>query len=961
MATVRAALAEAEALGPTVSAERVAAAAAFGALMGARGNSGVITSQILRGLAEGLAGKTKFNALDLANALDQGTKAAYGAVAKPVEGTILTVIREASAAAVVSAERERTPRRRHGARPSRPRRRRSRRPRRSWRSCARPASSTPAGRACSGCSRARTRFLTGDVKVRRRGCRAPPAAAAGGRQRARPSTARPPAPACATRASASRRCSWPWPRPESRSTSTAIRDYLESIGESVLVAGDARAIKVHIHNERPDQVLAYAPRARDALEDHDREPRPPGRGRPRDARGGVRGRGGPRSRLHGRRRRRHAGDGRRTARLPEPRTRPALAVVAVAAGEGLAAIFRDFGVHKVVYGGQTANPSTGELLEAVKAVDAHEVLLLPNNPNIVLAARQVAAMSDRPVAVVATRNAAEGFAALLALDPDKGAVDNATAMTAAGRAIQSLSVTEAVRDATVSGRKVKQGQTIALDPDDGLVAVHDDPATAVLDAIKALSPGFELITVYYGDGGDLAGTEALARDDPRPRDRRGGRGPPRRPAALPLPDLGRVGGVGERESRAAKRGAQGTGDAARPDPGRPLLDDAARPSPASRAAPAARTGRAGGSGVATVRDLLFHLPRRYDDLREMRKLGDLAWLEDGEVVSARVTVADIRVEASFRRRVQRTIAVLEDETGTHRGDVVRAALHRAPAPPGRAGHRVRQAQALRPEADARQPGLPARGQRGRAAPRRADRARLPADRRAHRGDAPAGRARGARPRRPATTPSTCRRPLRDGDGVPPIGERARGGPLPDVVRAPRRGARAAGLRRAARAPARAWSGGAGSGGAIAARPVEVDDATDAELRAAPSRRRCGRSSAARSTLTADQDAAIRDIRADLARADADAPPAPGRRRLGQDRGRGVGARGRGARPAARRRSSRPTDLLARQHHRTLTPLLEDAGLPVELLTGSLTRRRRAPDARARRVRAWRRSSSGRTP
>src|SRR4051812_16011502 len=106
MATVRAALAEAEALGATVSAERVAAAAAFGALMGARGNSGVITSQILRGLAEGLAGKTRFNALDLANALDLGTKAAYGAVAKPVEGTILTVVREASAAAVDAAEHD---------------------------------------------------------------------------------------------------------------------------------------------------------------------------------------------------------------------------------------------------------------------------------------------------------------------------------------------------------------------------------------------------------------------------------------------------------------------------------------------------------------------------------------------------------------------------------------------------------------------------------------------------------------------------------------------------------------------------------------------------------------------------------------------------------------------------------------------------------------------------------------
>ena len=93
LATVRAALAEAESLGPDAPAERIAAAAAFGALRGARGNSGVITSQILRGIAEGLSGKSHFKTLDLANALDGGTKAAYGAVAKPVEGTILTVIR----------------------------------------------------------------------------------------------------------------------------------------------------------------------------------------------------------------------------------------------------------------------------------------------------------------------------------------------------------------------------------------------------------------------------------------------------------------------------------------------------------------------------------------------------------------------------------------------------------------------------------------------------------------------------------------------------------------------------------------------------------------------------------------------------------------------------------------------------------------------------------------------------
>ena len=105
LATVKAALEEAEAVAGQ-PADRVAAAISFGALMGARGNSGVITSQIFRGMAEGLAGKRRFNGLDLAHALSEGAKTAYGAVAKPVEGTILTVIRESAAAAVEAAERD---------------------------------------------------------------------------------------------------------------------------------------------------------------------------------------------------------------------------------------------------------------------------------------------------------------------------------------------------------------------------------------------------------------------------------------------------------------------------------------------------------------------------------------------------------------------------------------------------------------------------------------------------------------------------------------------------------------------------------------------------------------------------------------------------------------------------------------------------------------------------------------
>jgi dihydroxyacetone kinase-like predicted kinase len=130
---------------------------------------------------------------------------------------------------------------------------------------------------------------------------------------------------------------------------------------------------------------------------------------------------------------------------------------------------------------------------------------------VVLAARQVAGLADRPVVVVPTRNAAEGFAALLALDPGLDAAGNAAPMTEAARAIQTLAVTEAVRDATIGGRKVKRGQTIALDPDDGLVASGGDREKTVVEAVGALTPGFELLTLFYGDGADLAEAETMAR------------------------------------------------------------------------------------------------------------------------------------------------------------------------------------------------------------------------------------------------------------------------------------------------------------------------------------------------------------------------------------------------------------------------------------------------------------------
>ena len=498
-ATVKAALDEAEAVAGQ-PADRIAAAISFGALMGARGNSGVITSQIFRGMADGLGGKRRFNGLDLAHALSEGARTAYGAVAKPVEGTILTVIRESAVAAVEAAEHDNDIETVLGATLAGAERSVAKTP--TLLAILREAGVVDAGgQGLYRLFQGALLHLLGQAPVttgRRR------AAAAG----AKPSTLV----AHADEGFGYETMFLLQAVGRTPLDLDAIRDRLETIGESVLVAGDGRALKVHVHNERPDLVIGYGlglgSLSRISVENLDNQARDVRETRAAAFTGGLDTDGGA-----------PAGTAPTAEQQPDAPTTaptdgadtPALAVIAVTAGDGLAATFRDFGVAAVVQGGQSANPSTGELLDAVRAVRAREVLLLPNNPNVVLAARQVAGMSDRPVTVVPTRNAAEGFAALLALDPGMDATANAAPMTEAARAIQSLVVTEAVRDAKIGGRKVKRGQTIALDPDDGLIAVDSNREKCVLAAMNALTPGYELVTLFYGDGADLTEAEAMAR------------------------------------------------------------------------------------------------------------------------------------------------------------------------------------------------------------------------------------------------------------------------------------------------------------------------------------------------------------------------------------------------------------------------------------------------------------------
>jgi ATP-dependent DNA helicase RecG len=337
-------------------------------------------------------------------------------------------------------------------------------------------------------------------------------------------------------------------------------------------------------------------------------------------------------------------------------------------------------------------------------------------------------------------------------------------------------------------------------------------------------------------------------------------------------------------------------------------------------------------GFFTVRELLFHLPRRYDDLREMRQLGELVWVEEGTVVSARARVVDVRVEASFRRRVQRTIAVLEDDTGTIESTWFgRRFIERRLFPGAQvivSGKLKRFGRKLTLD----NPDFQPEGQDdellhvGRIVPVYRLTAGLTANRLRI---AIRDLLDRAGKQYPEYLPSEVAR----GEELVPIGAALEEAHYPVTFEG-----RDAALRRLAFDELLALQLGMVARrrqrGMDAASPIDVADDVDADLRGALEAS-IGRKLSREISLTSDQDAAIRDIRSDLAR------PTPMLRLVQGDVGSGKTAVAAYALAAAARAGLQgallaPTDLLARQHHRTLTSLLEDATIPVELLTGSLT-------------------------
>ncbi len=451
--------------------DALARAASRAALMGARGNSGIILSQIVRGVCDRLGGERHLDAAALAAALRGGADSAYRAVRQPVEGTMLTVVREmaeeaeACAAETLDGALDRVLVRGRAAVARTP----------ELLATLRDAGVVDAGGA------GLVEILRGAIA----GLRGEDAATI--------------APALADGDAGGE--SRPGHGEESRyryCTNFLVlgeqldRDRLEQeltpLGDSLIVVGDRQTVKVHLHTDEPGRALSVATAAGvldgvDIANMHaqieDRNER-------------VAGAGGPPA-----------------LRLVEEERR-ACDVVCVLAGEGNARIAESFGVRRVVPGGQTMNPSTADILTAIEGAAADSVVVLPNNGNVVLAAQAAAAAATRPAVVVETRSIPAGLAALLAFDPDRPAEENAREMAAAAAAVRTAEVTRAVRDVTLEGVAVLAGSFVGLV--EGAFVAADPSPGLVVAAVgeRLLADGAALVTALTGEGDTDPLVDALA-------------------------------------------------------------------------------------------------------------------------------------------------------------------------------------------------------------------------------------------------------------------------------------------------------------------------------------------------------------------------------------------------------------------------------------------------------------------
>jgi DAK2 domain fusion protein YloV len=436
---------------------KIAKLASHGSLMGARGNSGVILSQIFRGFARAVEGKSSLTPAELAAAFEEAANAAYRAVNKPTEGTILTVAREAGRAASAAA----------GS----------------------PDATVPQVIAAAAAgARAAVLKTPSQLQI----LRDAGVVDAGGfglqiilegmlktlEERDSPleelAASRPVVPAAASQvAVALPEEGWGYCTEflieGTHLDIDRIKTQIEALGNSVLVVGEPELVKVHVHTDDPTHVITLA--------------------------------GG-----YGKLLKLNVGDmSTQHRRILEKETqvdkaqRPnGIGLVAVVAGRGLVDIFRGLGVDAIVEGGQTMNPSTQDMLNAIESVPYDEVILLPNNKNVILAAKQVLGLTKRKVHVIETHSVPQGVAAVVAFRGDRSGPDNLAAMRSEAERVQTIEVTHAVRDTRSNGMKVKKGDVIGL-INDKLEFAGSDYGEVVNKALGKLgADSFELVTVYRG-------------------------------------------------------------------------------------------------------------------------------------------------------------------------------------------------------------------------------------------------------------------------------------------------------------------------------------------------------------------------------------------------------------------------------------------------------------------------------
>lgn len=435
--------------------------AADSAIMGARGNSGVILSQIFRGIGRGLAGKQEVSAVELGKAFQYGVLYAYRSVATPVEGTILTVAKGiakgayhavrsrapitvilSEAIAAGTLELARTP---------------------ELLPQLKEAGVVDAGGKgllvfLQGCLEGlEGNFVQMDasLEMQRRAAKVMPQPAM---DMARPYCTE-------------------FMVKNTKVSVAEVRKVLEEMGDSLVVAAGSELIKIHIHTGRPGLVLEKAV-----------------------------GWGS----LHDIKIDNMADQHRNVLMADGGQLREKIAVIAVAAGKGFVTMLEEMGVKLIIPGGQSMNPSVEEFMDAIHLDSAEQYIILPNNRNILLAAAQVQNLLGDRAAVVESVNMPQGLAALLAFDPASGLRENVAKMTAALENVKEASLTKAVRDSKLDGVLIPAGSFIGVIG--GKVVCHGDAICSVLEqtVICIAAEDSELVTLYYGNTATPEGVETCA-------------------------------------------------------------------------------------------------------------------------------------------------------------------------------------------------------------------------------------------------------------------------------------------------------------------------------------------------------------------------------------------------------------------------------------------------------------------